>query len=170
MAAAYIVVDAIRRGSGLALTYIVSGNLDEIRIPAVAVPSRRDELWQHTCFEAFVRTQSGDEYYEFNFSPSTHWAAYRFSAYRSGMCAASEIEAPIIETGVDADCFTLNALVELDRFSHLSATTSWRLGLSALIEDKIGRKAYWALAHPSGKPDFHHPACFTQELSPVVRL
>ena len=40
----------------------------------------------------------------------------------------------------------------------------WRIGLSAVIEERHGRKSYWALAHPPGKPDFHHDDCFAIEL------
>ncbi len=35
-----------------------------------------------------------------------------------------------------------------------------RLALSAVIEELDGTKSYWALRHPPGKPDFHHPDCF----------
>ena len=170
MAASHIEVEARRlRGGSLALSYTVTGTLDDIVVPAVVVPSRSDELWRHTCFEAFVRAPSGNAYYEFNFSPSTQWAAYRFSAHRSGMDVATEIGAPLIEVRSAPDRFTLDASLELDRLSGLSSTDKWRLGLSAVIEDRIGRKAYWALAHPPGKPDFHHADCFTQELSPAER-
>ena len=37
------------------------------------------------------------------------------------------------------------------------------LALSAVIEAIDGAKTYWALAHPSDKPDFHHP-----DLRPVL--
>jgi hypothetical protein len=37
-------------------------------------------------------------------------------------------------------------------------------GLSAVIADKDGRTAYWALAHPPGKADFHHKDCFALQL------
>jgi hypothetical protein len=40
----------------------------------------------------------------------------------------------------------------------------WRLGLSAVIEDTRGSLSYWALAHPPGKPDFHHADGFALEL------
>ena len=33
----------------------------------------------------FIRPEDGEGYYEFNFSPSGEWAAYRFSGYREGM-------------------------------------------------------------------------------------
>jgi len=42
----------------------------------------------------------------------------------------------------------------------------WQLGLSAVIEEKSGRKSYWALAHPPGEADFHHSDCFAHEFSP----
>jgi hypothetical protein len=41
----------------------------------------------------------------------------------------------------------------------------WRLGLSAIIEEASGQRSYWALAHPPGKPDFHHPDSFALEVS-----
>jgi hypothetical protein len=39
-----------------------------------------------------------------------------------------------------------------------------RLGLAAVIEDKTGIFSYWALRHPSAKPDFHHPDSLVLEL------
>ena len=65
--------------------------------------------------EAFLRASAGSEYYEFNFSPSTEWAAYWFSSYRSGMRAATEISAAPIEVRSSPDCYTLQASLELDR-------------------------------------------------------
>jgi hypothetical protein len=38
-----------------------------------------------------------------------------------------------------------------------------------VIEETNGRLSYWALAHPPGKPDFHHSDCFALELPAVVR-
>jgi hypothetical protein len=162
-----IEVNATRQGGGsLALSYTLTGTLDDIAVPAVVATARRDELWRHTCFEAFVRAASGNEYYEFNFSPSTQWAAYRFNGYRSGMRPATEIGEPLIEVSSNPDRFTLTASLELGRLAGLQASASWLLGLSAVVEDRTGRKSYWALAHPLGEPDFHHADCFTQELRP----
>jgi hypothetical protein len=53
----------------------------------------------------------------------------------------------------------------LGRLTELPRNAPWRLGLSALIEDTSGCKSYWALAHPPGKPDFHHADCFAYEFS-----
>jgi hypothetical protein len=55
--------------------------------------------------------------------------------------------------------------LELHGFPEL-LNGPWHLGLSAIVEDTNGGKSYWALAHPPGKPDFHHADCFTLELSP----
>ena len=44
----------------------------------------------------------------------------------------------------------------------------WRVGFSAVIEERDGTMSYWALAHPPGKPDFHHRDCFALELPAAV--
>jgi hypothetical protein len=167
MATAQIEVEVARpRTDCLALSYIVTGKMRDVRISPVMAAARSDKLWEHTCFEAFVRASSGAEYYEFNFAPSTQWAAYRFSSYRSGMRIATEISAPRIDVQSSPECYTLQASLELDRLSSMPRDAIWRLGLSALIEETSGRKSFWALAHPPGKADFHHSDCFAHEISP----
>src|SRR5450759_5354325 len=59
------------RADSLVLSYIVTGKMSNVRMPPAMAAARSDELWRHTCFEAFVRASSGAEYYEFNFAPST---------------------------------------------------------------------------------------------------
>jgi hypothetical protein len=160
-AATKIEADIVRpRPSSLILSYVVSGRIGDLLMPPVVAPARADKLWQHTCFEAFLRTSAGPGYYEFNFSPSTQWAAYRFSGYRSGMRLATEIGAPRIEVRSSAETYTLQAALELDGLS-----SPLHLGLSAVLEEINGGKSYWALTHPPGKADFHHADCFTLELS-----
>src|SRR5215208_5502753 len=85
LAVADIEVGVARRGADrLVLTYIVTGKMGDVRMLPVMPSARGNELWRHTCFEAFIRASSGPEYYEFNFSPSAQWAAYRFNGHRSG--------------------------------------------------------------------------------------
>ncbi len=161
------------RARSLALVYVVTGNIGDLVLPPVATTAARaDELWRHTCFEAFVRTAPGADYYELNFAPSTQWAAYRFDSYRSGVRVATEIDAPRIETETTPGRYILRALLELDRAVASSEhgrgggkIGPWRLGLSAVIEEAGGRRSYWALAHPPGKPDFHHSDCFALEVA-----
>ena len=165
-AATHIEVDVARPHAGsLVLSYFVTGKIGDLRIPPVTSATRTEGLWQNTCFEAFIRASADAAYYEFNFAPSTQWAAYRFSSYRSGMRAATDIGAPQIEVQTNPELFTLQASLELDRLSRLPRDATWRLGLSALIEETNGHKSYWALAHPPGKADFHHSDCFAVEFS-----
>lgn len=152
------------RPGALSLTYCLTGRITALRIPAVTTPTRGDALWQHSCFEAFLRTAADAPYYEFNFAPSTRWAAFRFDGYRSCMRIADEVPAPAIAVQSTADTFVLHATLEADRLPDLPGDTSWHLGLAAVIEAANGDISYWALAHPPGKPDFHHSDCFAQEL------
>lgn len=147
------------RAGALQLSYAVTGAIAEIRVPRIRPAARAGELWRHTCFEAFIRSATGETYIELNFAPSTLWAAYRFSAYRSGMRDA-EIDVPRIEVRSERERITLQTILELDALPP----GSWKLGLSAVIEETGGRLSYWALAHPPGKPDFHHADCFACEI------
>jgi hypothetical protein len=161
-------VDVTRpRAGGVVLSYVVTGRISDLRLPAVTASARADKLWRHTCFEAFVRASPDEAYYEFNFAPSSQWAAYRFDRYRSGMRVAAEIGAPRIEVQSAAERYTLQVALELDELSGLPRNTGWRLGLAVVIEETNGNKSYWALAHPAGKPDFHHADGFAYELSPA---
>jgi hypothetical protein len=119
--------------------------------------SRRDGLWEQTCCEVFIEFEGG--YYEFNLSPSGDWALYQFSGYRSGASSPDTVP-PVVEAHRDGDLWQLQAHIDLSRLPLLRHDRPWRMGLSAVIETKVGDKSYWALAHPAGKPDFHHPDSF----------
>jgi len=166
VAATRIEVAVGQRASGMTLSYIVHGKIGELRLPSITSPARGDELWQHTCFEAFVGTAAEAAYYELNFAPSTRWAVYRFGGYRSGMHVATGVSAPRIEVQSSLERFTLQASLTLAEFPALPRDVRWRLGLAAITEDTLGGKSWWALAHPPGKPDFHHFDCFAHEFSP----
>lgn len=160
-----IEVAVSRRGHGaLVLRYIVTARMLEVRLPPVTSPERADGLWRHTCFEAFVQRPMDTAYYEFNFSPSTQWAAYGFDGYRNGMSLLSGFNEPRIKTELSDGSFEMEVILELGRVLDLLPDSVWRIGLSAVIEDARGGLSYWALAHPPGKPDFHHSGCFVMEL------
>ena len=159
-----IEAEAVRGGGVLSLRYAVSGDIGGLRLPPPAAPSRTGGLWQHTCFEAFIRPAAGEKYCEFNLAPSTQWAAYAFDGYRDGMRPLGGLAAPHIETRTDGGQFELRAALALGRMPELQDGMPWALGLSAVIEEADGNKSWWALAHPAGKPDFHHSDCFVLEL------
>lgn len=158
-----IEVEIARPASGsLLLSYVVTGTIGDLLLPQVAAPARADELWRHTCFEAFVKDAAGEAYYEFNFAPSTQWAVYRFNRYRSGMRAATEIEPPQIVGQSAPDRYTLRAALSLP---DVLCDRNLRLGLAAVLEERNGNTSYWALAHPPGQPDFHRADGFALELA-----
>lgn len=161
-------VELTRLRASFALAYRIKGRILDLAIPPLS-PNRAnqnhtDELWQHTCCEAFVGWQSGQGYYEFNFAPSGEWAAYRFNAYRADMTVAHDASPPAIEVSQDEERFELRAAINLSPLSAVPAGAQLRIGLSAVIEERNGRKSYWALHHAPGKPDFHHHSAFTLSL------
>jgi len=145
----------------LLLSYRASGAIARLAAPEPAAPIRTDGLWKRTCFEAFVG--AGDGYVEFNFSPSTQWAAYRFTGYRAGMTPATGIAPPRIEVRADGELLEVRVTVDLP------GDADGPLGLSAVIEETGGRLSYWALSHGPGKPDFHHWRSFAIDIPLVGR-
>lgn len=144
--------------AGLEFRYLLDGDLERLLIPARSLPRRADRLWQHTCFEAFLAGEAQDAYFEYNFAPSGQWALYRFGAYREGMTPTEPARAPRLRCGIAPGRLQLDAEVD----APLAAR---RIALSAVVEDTDRRLAYWALAHPPGKPDFHHPDAFALRLT-----
>jgi hypothetical protein len=152
-----------RDGRELRLLYLVEGDPGRIRLPAPQKPYRAEGLWQTTCFELFVR-DGPQAYREFNFSPSSQWAAYHFRRYREGREALAVNEPPIVRLSEPESSHTM-----LRASLILEIEPGIPVGLSAIVEETDGTKSYWALAHPPGdKPDFHDPACFALELPPVT--
>ena len=148
----------------LRITYQVNGDLDKLKIPANSSPRQTDRLWEHTCFEAFIRSSDDPSYYEFNFSPSGEWAAFSFRSYRDGEAIQDECCSPEIVVRRAADRIELDAVVRLNRLPAIRLGSLVRIGLSAVIEARDGTLSYWALKHPAAKPDFHHPDSFALEL------
>jgi hypothetical protein len=148
-----IEVEARRpRPGAMDLCYLVTGKIHGLLLPPSGPPARADGLWRHTCFEAFVRAESTG-YVELNFAPSRQWAAYAFDGYRTGMRPVQTIDIRRCDTSTDERHFRMFANVDL---GDLPAAANWQLGISAVMEETSGQISYWALAHPPGKPDFHH--------------
>lgn len=144
--------------------YSLHGEINRLRVPAARAGRRADGLWQHTCFEVFATAEAGGGYYEFNFSPSLEWAAYRFSEYREGMTPANVTRAPGLQARRTPDRLELTVHLHLEGLAELARGPLLRLGLTAVVEDDGGRLSYWALRHAPGNPDFHDPDAFALEL------
>jgi hypothetical protein len=143
----------------LDLRYVLDADLSRVRIPPARTSRQTDELWKHTCFEAFIRGRDSGAYHELNFSPSTEWAIYSFESYRKGMAPVDVPQPPEIRVERSAHLLQVDVSIDLRTWSRSGA-----LALAAVIEDENGRLSYWALKHPAGKPDFHHTDSFVLEL------
>lgn len=158
-------------GGRLGFAYALEGDLRRVLLPRPTAPRRADGLWRHTCFEAFVAPDPGVAYVELNFSPSGQWAAYAFDRYREGMTAVEGMAAPAITVTAAGATGPVErqppnepqnpwVLTAGARIDALDGGAAARVGLAAVIEETGGRLSYWALHHPPGQPDFHHPDGF----------
>lgn len=133
---------------------------DDLSIPDPATPGRADGLWKTTCCELFLQQAGAQEYLEFNLSPSSEWAAYRFSGYREG-AEDIDVTPPDIRLDCSASHLALETTIEIpDAWDDAPLVAA----LSTVVEERDGTISYWALRHPPGKPDFHHPDCFALTL------
>jgi hypothetical protein len=154
-----------REGGKLELVYRLSGELEALLIPELSNPNRADELWKHTCFEIFILQAEAPGYVEFNFAPTGQWAAYSFRSRRSGMRNIEQVGEAPIGTMMFGRQFVLKAELDLSGVEGLPpSVATWRAAMSTVIEAVDGRKAYWAVQHPEGNPDFHAPEGFVIDL------
>jgi len=166
-AARSVGVQVSRRDGMLAVGYVIEADVAHLRVPPARMPRIADRLWQHTCCEIFVARSGLPAYHEFNFAPSGEWAVYALKHYRAGAPLADESLDPAIAVRSAADKLELDAVIRLDRLSPRHAGARLSVALSVVIEDTAGALSYWALRHPPGKPDFHHPDAFALELDEV---
>lgn len=147
----------LKPDGSLTLAYSIHGPIGMLRIPGPDRPAPPDALWQTTCCELFVATGDG-RYREFNFSPSGQWAVYDFAAYRKPVEIPLPCPAPTLRSDRDADRLRLAATLPT---AALPGGDLLTCALAVVVEAHDGRRGYWALTHPPGKPDFHHPGSFT---------
>jgi hypothetical protein len=158
--AMHIGVKASYQNGSLRLHYDVLGFIDRFLIPSPKAPEQTENLWQHTCFEAFISVVEECHYHEFNFSPSGDWAAYAFEDYRKRKTWKANVP-PAISYVRTGERLSLEAVISERDLPDNPRKQPYRLGLSAVLETKTGDLSYWALFHPSGMPDFHHRTGFT---------
>lgn len=139
----------------LILRYTLHADLAQLLIPPPQVTKTVDGLWQHTCFEAFFAIQGEKAYREFNFSPSSEWAAYAFSDYRVRTDWQMQ-QAPVIECETASGQLMVKVTLATEHLPKGQIDQALLIGLTAVVEAKDGDKSYWAIQHPTDKPDFHH--------------
>jgi hypothetical protein len=145
-----------RAADRMRFDFEIRGEIQQLEIPAPAQSRRTDGLWQHTCCEAFLRPRGEHAYQEWNFSPSSEWAAYAFDGYRAGMRPLTISTDPIIVCDMGIDRLRLTATIE----RATGAAAAVQMGLSAVLRDRRGKIYYYALQHAPETPDFHHDTSF----------
>ena len=161
----------VRRAAGgeLQMSFRLDGDISRIRISSPGAPRFATQLWRHTCFEAFIAVEGQPQYHEFNFAPSGEWCVYALSGYRNGGPLADEAMRPHIAVRRTDSRIELDAVVRLDSLSAIHPRAVLRIGLSAVVVTSDGF-TYWALRHPSAKPDFHDADGFVLLLDPPSSL
>jgi hypothetical protein len=158
---------AVTRGRGgqLNLHYTVSGNPRLLRpSPERVFHGRRaDDLWLHTCFEAFVRPAGGEAYVECNLAPTRDWQAYALSGYRRDRQPAETITKPEVESELGNGVYDLKVTWVL---GEAESDAPWQIGIAVVVEESNGAISYWALRHAPDKPDFHHGDAFALTVAP----
>jgi len=150
--------------STLSIVYRIAGDIERLRLPPPGFARRADGLWQHSCFEAFLRAGPVASYYEFNFAPSGDWAAYRFGRPRSER-GTPEMPAPRMERRHYPGGYELGATIPMTALPELARAIEIEGAIAAVIEADDGTLSHWALAHAGAKPDFHDPSSFTLKVS-----
>lgn len=151
-------------GGRLHVFFRLLGELARLRIPPSRPAAAVDELWRHTCFEAFVAPLAGEGYRELNLSPSGEWASYRFRRYRERVFDARPSAAPAIEVRSSPSALEIEAEIDAVDMAHGALA----IGFAAVIEGDDGVLSYWALRHPRPRPDFHDDAARVLRLEPLA--
>ena len=138
--------------AGCQAEFRLEGDIAAIKVPPIALPERRDFLWQTTCFEIFWQPHGGTWYREFNLSPSSCWAAYDFDDFR-----LNSRDAPVDAIAVACSWSGSELVLRADIAAELRDPA--QVALNAVVEDHSGNIQYWALAFPHGKPEFHSEIC-----------
>jgi hypothetical protein len=155
-----------RLNQQLSIIFQLTGEIQQVAIaPPDGNPSRRNELWQTTCFEFFLGLKNSPKYWEFNLSPGGHWNIYRFDDYRQRMTEELAFQALPFLVKIQSDSLTLSLSLDLEPV--IGSTQSLEVGITTVIERKINNLiseensiTYWALTHVTKEADFHQRKSF----------
>ncbi len=128
----------------------------EIIFPKSPEGGRHLNLWQQTCFEAFIKSETSD-YFEINLSTKGAWNVYRFDSYRSPQPPQEFPGAELLECSFTPGKLEARFLIPGANLKNVTA------GLTAVMLLASGRTTYWSTRHAEGKPDFHLSENFTLE-------
>ena len=154
-----------RQKNIFSVSYFVVGNLNDVFFPSpLANPTRKDNLWQTTCFEFFLSIKGSPPYWEFNLSPSGEWNAYVMDAYRQvNMKQETRIQRLPFKVQKYVEYFLLEG--ELDLNPIIGQGCQIEAGITSVIQTNNKKESYWALTHPHKEADFHLRNSFILEFA-----
>ncbi len=142
-------------GSQLDLLYVVHGPIGTLVVPAPLHPHPRcDELWQHTCFEAFIAKPGEERYWELNLAPSGAWNVYQLDGYRRNLRTDRRYGPVPLFWQAETTQASLEARFTLPD-ELVVETRNLTIGLAVVLETGMSSLSYWALCHPGPEADFH---------------
>jgi len=129
-----------------------------LQLPAASgQPQRRHELWQTTCFEAFIGVPGTAPYWEVNLSTSGHWNVYKLADYRTALAQEERVEAITLQQQSRRS----NGLLRLELSTQipldgiLQREERLEGSLTAVLDAGQAGISYWALKHSGTQADFH---------------
>ena len=150
----------VRQQNFLKVKYQLSGNLSTIIIPSpTQVPSRKYDLWEHTCCELFLRLKNTTKYWEFNLSPTGDWNVFYFADYRHSITEEMAIASLPFKVFQTSESLQIGLNIDLSKF--MPAESALDVAITTVVENQARELSYWALSHPSSEADFHHQDSFT---------
>jgi hypothetical protein len=143
-----------RQDGMVSIEYRLSGDLNALEIPLLAaLPTRKDRLWETTCFEFFLGIPGDRNYWEFNLSPAGDWNIFHLDDYRQGL--REELAFTSLPVKIDRQPNLLSLVVELDLSKIVAVERSIEISISTVIKPRHGEISYWALTHCGAEADFH---------------
>ena len=148
----------VRSQTTLTIEYTLTGAVDALEVPSLAdsQPSRRDHLWESTCFEVFIGLPGSSRYWEVNAAPKGDWNVYRFDDYRQAMVAEPACKTVASTWQPLTKGYYLTLELPTDRC--LTLDQPLELGVSTVL--KTDDISHWALTHTGNEPDFHRRDSF----------
>jgi len=147
----------------LRLRYQLQAPVDLVQLPGpVSQPKRRHELWQTTCFEAFIAVAGSPHYWEINLASTEDWNVYELDDYRTGLKQEERVETITIQQQRDCSAgqlqLELSAQLKLDGI--LESGQQLEGSLTAVLDAGDHGLSYWALQHRGNEADFHRRDSF----------
>ncbi len=148
-------------GTKLICDYHLAGDIEQLSLAFDGGGARKLYLWLDTCFELFIKPDTGGRYYEFNFASNGDWNVFRFDEYRGPLAESDDFTACSRIIGITREHLHLRAEISLadhvlrGKINFLPAV---------VLKLKTGEEFFLASHHSSPEPDFHDHTTYKNRL------